>query len=272
MFRSDRDALAEKVDSLQSDNTRLLAENEAMRRDLLAYHAASPRLGTHGGGVYKDGPIHEGERAALARHALTPFPVWKVVVPHILTLGVSSWIRFNTMHDRLPKAEHDDPSAAKAITFHVIPYFNMYWVFFNGLRLADRINLQLRLRDEAPRIDRSWVVTAGVASVLPYVNFILAPIAWLVVAIQMQRAINRIVEIDRGEGEASNDTRVHVPVLESVGAARLDAPWRNETPVLVEPATAAATATAYALEAGATEEVHATEAEDGMPATRQHVA
>lgn len=268
MFRSDRDALAEKVDSLLRDNGRLRAENEAMRRDLLAYHAASPRLGTRGGGVYKDDPIKDGDRAALARHELTALPLWKVVVPHVLTLGLSSGIRFNTLHDRLPKAEHDDPSAAKAITFHVVPYFNMYWVFFNGLRLADRLNLQLRLRDEAPRIDRSWVITAGVASVLPYINFVLAPIAWLVVAIQMQRAINRIVAIDEHKREASSDSRVDVLALQSAEQVRIDMPGRSELPICAEATTAAADA----LEGRAVAEVQAADAAGDVQSPRQHVA
>ena len=213
MFRSDRDALSDKVDELRIENERLRHENEAMRHELLARRAADPTFGSRNA-VYKNPYLGDAERAVLSRHGLRAFPIWATVVTHVFSLGIASWIRFNVMHDQLPKAEHDDPTAFKAIALHLAPYFNMYWVFFNGLRLTDRVNLQLRLRDEAPTIDRRIVIGAGVASVIPYVNFVLAPIVWLAVAIQMQRAVNRIVEIDEARRAATADAsaeRVRFP-------------------------------------------------------------
>jgi hypothetical protein len=56
-------------------------------------------------------------------------------------------------HDRLPQIERDDPSAAKAIGLSFLPYYNLYWVIFNTMRLTDRINLQYRLRLSAPTGD-----------------------------------------------------------------------------------------------------------------------
>jgi hypothetical protein len=133
---------------------------------------------------------------ALARHQLEAFPVWATVLVHVLTFGIASFLRFNTMHGRLPKAERDDPSTARAIGFHFIPYFNYYWVFWNGLRLADRINLQARLRGLPDGVPRGVVVMAGVASIIPYIQFVTGPIVWLIVAIYMQRTVNQIVAFD----------------------------------------------------------------------------
>lgn len=195
MFRDDRDALVGKVDELRTENERLRFENEAMRQELLARRANDPAFGARGA-IYKTGYVNEADRAALSHHRLRAFPIESTVLTHLLSLGIVSFIRFNLMHDELPKAEHDDPAASKAIALHLIPYFNFYWVFFNALRLADRLNLQLRLRGEAPSIDRSMVIAVCVISVIPYVNLVLAPFLWLPVAIQMQRAINRIVAID----------------------------------------------------------------------------
>lgn len=195
MFRSDRDALADKVDDLAAENERLRLQNEAMRRDLLDQRAGAHAIASN---VYRGGVggLGEGERVALARHQLEAFPVWAAVLLHLVTFGLSSFIRFNAMHGQLPKAERDDPSVAKAIGFHLIPYFNYYWVFWNGLRLADRLNLQCRLRGLPDGVPRGLVVTACVASVIPYIQVLAGPIVWLFVSLHMQRTVNRIVEFD----------------------------------------------------------------------------
>lgn len=195
MFRSDRDALSNKVDDLQAENERLRLQNEAMRKDLLEQRSGPATIASN---VYRGGvaSLGAGERVAIARHRLEAFPVWATVLLHIVTFGLSSFIRFNAMHGQLPKAERDDPSAARAIGFHFIPYFNYYWVFWNGLRLADRLNLQCRLRGLPDGVSRGLVIAAGVASVIPYVQMLAGPIVWLFVAIAMQRTVNQIVQLD----------------------------------------------------------------------------
>lgn len=225
MFRSDRDALAGKVDDLRAENERLRAQNEAMRHDLLERRAVA---GPQQGNVYPLGEssLSEGERAALGAHWLRPGRVWVMVLLHLLTFGLSSFFRFNLMHDRLPKAQHDDPSAAKAIGFHLIPYFGIYWVFWNGLRLADRLNLQLRLHGMPATISRSAVIAAGVCSLVPYVNMLLAPLMWLFVAISMQRAVNALVaEQEREElGEGAEEAAAHQPRMRIPNVADLPLP------------------------------------------------
>jgi hypothetical protein len=215
MFRSDRDALAGQVDDLRAENERLRQQNEAMRADLLAQRSAEAQPVTK---VYKEGIAHlgKGEQAALARHSLEAFPVWATVLLHVVTFGISSFIRFNLMHDKLPKAERDDPSNAKAIGFHFIPYFNYYWVFFNALRLTDRLNLQCRLRGMPEGVSRGLVIGAAVSAVIPYVQMITAPIVFLVVAIHMQRTVNALVAHDAeqrtsAEGAAAREQSYRIP-------------------------------------------------------------
>lgn len=212
MFRSDRDALANKVDDLQAENERLRRQNEAMRSDLLAQRTGAAAAAPN---VYRANveEISPGERVALSRHQLTAFPVWAAVILHLITFGLASFIRFNLMHGKLPKAERDDPSAGKGIGFHFIPYFNYYWVFWNGLRLADRINLQCRLRGIPLPVSRGLVISAGVASVVPYVQFITGPLVWLAVAIAMQRAVNAVVEADAEAARSAEEAREAAPPL-----------------------------------------------------------
>lgn len=195
MFRSDRDALANKLDDLAAENERLRLQNEAMRKDLLEQRAGTQPFVSN---VYRGGVavLGQGERVALARHQLEAFPVWATVLLHVLTFGLSSFIRFNAMHGALPKAERDEPSVARSIGFHLIPYFNYYWVFWNGLRLTDRLNLQCRLRGLPEGVPRGLVVMAGVAIVIPYIQMLAGPIAWLFVAVYMQRTVNRVVAFD----------------------------------------------------------------------------
>lgn len=207
MFRSDRDALANKVDDLAAENERLRLQNEAMRKDLLDQRAGGQTVASN---VYRGGieGLGSGERVALARHQLEAFPVWGTVLLHIVTFGMASFVRFNAMHARLPKAERDDPSVARSIGFHLIPYFNYYWVFWNGLRLADRLNLQCRLRGLPDGVPRGLVIAAAVASIIPYVQFLTGPIVWLFVAASMQRTVNQIVAHDE-QAEGEREEQVH---------------------------------------------------------------
>lgn len=195
MFRSDRDALADKLDDVQAENERLRRQNEAMRHALLAQRVGGQPVAsnTYRGGV---AGLGAGERVALARHRLEAFPVWATALLHVVTFGIVSFIRFNAMHAELPQAERDDPSVGKAIGLHFAPYFNYYWIFWNGLRLCDRVNLQCRLRGMPDGVPRGLVIAACVASVIPYIQLLAGPITWLFVAIAMQRTVNRIVELD----------------------------------------------------------------------------
>ncbi|WP_437644680.1 hypothetical protein [Sorangium sp. So ce362] len=70
------------------------------------------------------------------------------------------------------------------------------WIFWNGLRLCDRVNLQCRLRGMPDGVPRGLVIAACVARVIPYIQLLAGPITWLFVAIAMQRTVNRIVELD----------------------------------------------------------------------------
>lgn len=213
MFRSDRDALADKVDDLQAENERLRRENEAMRSEIIA-HVSSPHGVRPSGSIYASGAVAgltEGERAALQQHTLKRFPAWLVGVLSVLTLGIFPLVHFGLMHDRLPRADSGDPSAGKAIAFWFIPCFNLYWLFFAPLRLVDRLNLQLALRGQPRGIPRGVVVIAGVLSLIPGINRFVAPIAWLAAAVWMQMAVNRLVDLSAESARPLADARAAEP-------------------------------------------------------------
>lgn len=203
MYRDDRDAIRHQVDVLSRERQQIRAENEAMRQELLAVRSGGPVVPMLHNPYTQDlRLLSPGERAALTGHDLKPFPVWATGLLNIFTFGLFPLIHFGLMHDRLPRAMANDPSAGKAIGFSFIPYFNFYWVFFNSMRLAERINLQYRLRGEAPRAPWGFMIACAVMTVIPYINILIGfPIMWTIGACLMQSSVNRLCEISQAPPE-----------------------------------------------------------------------
>ena len=201
MYRHDRDALSSEVHGLRHELDRMQAENHAMRGAMMM-RGPMPILDKT---VYQAGRsmwLSPGDRAAFSYHHLEETSVAVVALLHCLTLGIYSLIHFSLMHEKLPRVAHDDPSSGKAIGFTFIPYFNFYWIFFNSLRLTDRLNFQFELRGLPHEINRGIPMVASICSVIPYANILLAPIMWLVNAIHMQQAVNRLAQLGSGVPEA----------------------------------------------------------------------
>jgi hypothetical protein len=225
MFRTDRDALAQEVEDLRRERAELRAQNDAMRTDLLARRQNRLPVRVMAN-VYKHGIGHltPGERAALARHDVEAFPIWAVLLLHFATLGVFSLVHFSRLHGRLPRAEDDDPSAAKAVGLSFIPYWHFYWWVFNPLRLADRINLQFRLRGLPDAVPRGLVIAAGVTSVVPQLLMVLGfPIFWPIAIVLLQRAANQLAALPQVGADApltaaatADAPRLRVPLVQDL--------------------------------------------------------
>ncbi len=211
MYRDDKDALLARADATAKEAEDLRRENQAMRLAIGQAVAVSPHP------YYALPPPHVvygpmadprvlamSERARLADHSVERFPVWAIAVLHIVTLGLFPLIHFGLLHDRLPRAVHNDPSAGKAIGFQFIPYFNLYWVFFSALRLCDRLNLQFRLRGQETGAPRSLALATCITSVIPYVNIVIGfPIMWTITVCRLQAAVNRVAALPRTAWDAS---------------------------------------------------------------------
>ena len=210
MYRDDQEALQQRADALTREAERLRQENEAMRQAVGRAQAGVPGPSTAialpPNAVYQLVDMRAlplEERARLAMHSVRPFPVWLVGLLNVLTLGLFPLIHFGMLHDRLPRASHNDPSAGKAIGFQFIPYFNLYWVFFSALRLCDRLNLQLKLRGRTATAPRGLAVAACVLTVIPYVNVVIGiPILWTVTACMLQSTVNQVARLSPTEWDA----------------------------------------------------------------------
>ena len=198
MYRDDRDAIRHQLEVTNREADTLRLENDAMRNELLALRRGevSPQL--LGPSVYAQSVAHltPGDRAAMSHHQLEAFPVWATAILHVLTFGLFSLIHFGRVHGRLPRAMDNDPSTGRSIGFTFIPYFNLYWIFFNSIRLTERLNLQLRLRNERPQAPGGLMVACSVLTLIPYVNIAIAiPILWTIGVCLLQSAVNRVAEL-----------------------------------------------------------------------------
>jgi len=70
------------------------------------------------------------------------FSIILLLVLHFLTLGIFTFIWFCLLHGKLPKIRRNDPTTLKAILYHFIPIFNIYWIFFLWYRLCARVEEQ----------------------------------------------------------------------------------------------------------------------------------
>ncbi|MDB4932272.1 MAG: hypothetical protein JWM10_4756 [Myxococcaceae bacterium] len=182
--------MALQNEDLRHEVERLRAENGALRSAIAGSVPITAPLGARG--LYRNPPLAltEAERVALGANGLEHFPVWLAVLLHVLTFGIFSIVYYAGQGGRLPVVEADDPSPGKAVGLFLVPYFNLYWMFAFPTRLADRINLQLRLRGEAPMVSQGLVVASAISSVI-----FLVPVLWIFTVVQMQQAINRIVAL-----------------------------------------------------------------------------
>ncbi len=239
MFRSDRDALAQQVEEMRREQEQLRVQNEAMREDLLARRQQVPEVrGGVGifGSVYRGGVSHltPGERTALAHHEIQSLPVGAALALHYATFGLFSLIHFSVMHGRLPHAERDDPTVAKALGFWFVPYLNIYWLFFNPLRLADRLNLQLRLRGLPDGVPRGLVTVCSTLMLIPWFGWIFGTfILWPIALVYFQRAANQLAALPHDGAAAATlaaRERVAPPPAERIPVPRPRVPLVKDLP------------------------------------------
>jgi hypothetical protein len=213
-YRDDSDAARARADAATAEAERLKRENDAMRRAMAqpppqAYPPQGYPMMPYAPGYmmqaeYPAEMLYKGdvralpipERARLAQHQIRPFSVFGAIVLHYITFGLFSWIHFSVMHDKLPKAATNDPSAGKAIGFSFIPYFNLYWVFFNALRLTDRLSLQFKLRGLADRAPKGMATAACIVGIIPYIGWAIGYlITWPILVGMLQSSVNKVAAL-----------------------------------------------------------------------------
>ncbi len=190
MYRDERDAMLTRLDALNHTEEM----NDALRKELLELRRAASM--TPAGDPYRNvGTLGPAERVALGAHELESFPVWAAGLLHFFTFGLFSIIFYGIQQGRMPRAANNDPTTGQSIGFMFIPFFNYYWLFFNSLRLCDRVTFQYALRGRNEQAPRGLALAASVCSVIPYVNLVTMPILWTLFTVLLQHRINRLVEL-----------------------------------------------------------------------------
>ncbi len=202
----------------------LRKENEAMRLAVSGKESLQLALPNHL--IYKSDvrlqPL--SERSRLAAHQIRSFPVWAIGLLNVVTFGIFPFFHFSLMHNRLPQAASNDPSAGKAIGFQFIPYFGMYWIFFNSLRLADRLNLQFRLRDRPERAPKGLLIAACIGTVIPYGGWLAIPTLWTVAVCLLQSKVNKVAQLKQSDWDATELGRPSPQGLAMVPVAQVMSP------------------------------------------------
>jgi hypothetical protein len=209
MYRDDSEALHARADAATAEVDRLRRENEAMRIAVANQgHPVISTLAMQPAQVYgwlDPAQLPLVERSRLANHQLRQFPVWATGILNFITFGLFGLIHFGLMHDRLPRAAHNDPSAGKAIGFQFIPYFNLYWVFFNSLRFCDRLTMQYRVRGIRRSAPRGLATAASIFTVIPYLNILIGiPIMWTITTCMLQHSVNEIAALPPTSWDATS--------------------------------------------------------------------
>lgn len=190
MYRDERDAMLTRLDALN----RTEEMNEALRRELLELRRAAS-MQPAGDPYLNPQQLGPAERVALSAHRLESFPVWAAGLLHFITFGLFSIIFYGIQQGRMPRASHNDPTTAQAIGYQFVPFFNLYWTFFNSLRLCDRITFQYRLRGRDGGAPRGLVLAAATCSMIPYVNVLSLLVLWTIAVCLLQHKINRLNEL-----------------------------------------------------------------------------
>jgi hypothetical protein len=190
MYRDERDAMLTRLDALN----RTEEMNEALTRELLELRRAAS-IQPSGDPYLNVQQLGPAERAALGAHQLDSFPVWAAGLLHFVTFGLFSIIFYGIQQGRMPRASHNDPTTAQAIGYQFIPFFNLYWTFFNPLRLCDRITFQYRLRGRDEEAPRGLMLASAVCSMIPYANVVSMLVLWPIATCLLQSKINRLNEL-----------------------------------------------------------------------------
>ncbi len=131
------------------------------------------------------------------------FSVGLGIFLHYITFGIFTLIRLGLEFDKLPKIQHDDLGAGKAIGFMFIPFFNLYWNFVFWGQLSKRINFQFKLRGMSPPISNGMPTTYAIIRIIPYVNFLAYLIFMPILFSQIQGACNTLANQNQ-QGYAGN--------------------------------------------------------------------
>lgn len=79
-------------------------------------------------------------------------------------------------------------SPLSAVGLHFVPLYNLYWLFVQNLGYCDAIDSVMIQSGRAARSPRTAATAACILQLVPYLNYLAAPVAWLIYMFQMDHA------------------------------------------------------------------------------------
>ncbi|MEZ4393689.1 MAG: hypothetical protein R3A48_21680 [Polyangiales bacterium] len=97
-----------------------------------------------------------------------------------------SWEFLPQAYRRNASGREFSPLSAAAL--HFVPLYNLYWIFVQNLGYCDAIDSVMIQSGRAARSPRTTATAACILQLVPYLNYVAAPVAWLLYMFQMDRA------------------------------------------------------------------------------------
>jgi hypothetical protein len=86
-------------------------------------------------------------------------------------------------------------SPGQAVGYLFIPFYNLYWYFVVSVGLCHAYNRVLAGYNSPKRASTGLATAAAVVQVIPYINFVVAPILWLVFMFNVDGAKREYAQI-----------------------------------------------------------------------------
>jgi len=121
---------------IQLDEFLSRKRNESLVREAIAPPPISPmsiQKSAHRNGTVPGAGIKPST-------VIQSFPILPLLLLHVLTLGVFTFVWVLSRHGILPKFRADAINAGKAFGLLLVPFYHLYWLVFVFYRLAKRCN------------------------------------------------------------------------------------------------------------------------------------
>lgn len=126
-----------------------------------------------------------------------------VMVP-LTFVWIGSALRW--LHDAWSSVPEDDRhvpafgavSPGMVVGLFFVPCLNYFWMFLVNISLANAINRSLEARGSSARCTTGLAIAACCLQMVPYCNFLFAPILWFLWMRDLDRAREHLMDIDAG--------------------------------------------------------------------------
>lgn len=142
-------------------------------------------------GGYACGLVGVAMVAVLSTRDVRPDGFDAAAVTAVLTFGLGAvlWVAgalgwIYASWSFLPPAYRRSASGraftpAGAVAWHLVPLYNLYWVFAQNLGYCEAVDAVMVQSGRGARAPKTLATVACVLQVVPYLNFLAAPIAWM---------------------------------------------------------------------------------------------